>query len=159
MMITLIEGRGVEGDAHCGELVKHRSRVRQDPTQPNLRQVHLIALEFLETLCASGFDVKPGDMGENLTTEGLDLIDLPRGTILEFENGPIIQLTGLRNPCSQIDKFADGMLAWCIEVRDDGTVVRKAGVMSIVIKGGVVAPGDSIQVTLPDEPHEPLERV
>lgn len=77
--ITLIAGDGVEGDAHCGKTVQHRSRVKADPTQPNLRQVHLIHSELFEELKEQGFDVAAADLGENITTRGIDLLSLPKG--------------------------------------------------------------------------------
>lgn len=156
--IELLAGLGVAGDAHAGETVKHRSRVRADPTQPNLRQVHLIHAELHDKLADSGFAVAPGDLGENIVTRGIDLLALPIGTRLCI-GGAVIELTGLRNPCAQIEAFRPGLLAQVLEKRADGTLVRKCGVMGVVIAGGTVAPGDAIAVTLPPEPHRPLERV
>lgn len=158
-VITLIDGIGVEGDAHGGALVKHRSRVRRNPLQPNLRQVHLIPAELFAEVAQAGFTVSPGDMGENVTTQGIDLIHLPRGTRLQLGNDAVVEITGLRNPCSQIDDFQQGLLAQMVSKDEAGNVVRKAGVMSIVIEGGTVRPGDPIRVTLPVEPHVALERV
>jgi len=157
--ITLIADIGVEGDAHSGALVKHRSRVRRNPLQPNLRQVHLIASELFDEVAEAGFTVRPGDMGENVTTEGIDLIRLPKGTRLWLGDEAAVEITGLRNPCAQIDGFQEGLLAQMVSKDEAGTIIRKAGVMSIVIRGGVVRPGDAIRVTLPPEPHVALERV
>jgi MOSC domain-containing protein YiiM len=156
--IVLLEGLGVEGDAHCGALVKHRSRVRQDPTQPNLRQVHLIPAELFDELSAGGFEAGPGQLGENITTRGIDLLALPTGTALHI-GAASIRLTGLRNPCTQLDRFQAGLMAALIEKQLDGALVRKAGVMGIVTAGGPVAPGDEIRVVLPPPPHVALERV
>lgn len=156
--ITLVAGLGVEGDGHAGATVQHRSRVRRDPTQPNLRQVHLIPGELLDELGEQGYDVAPAQLGENITTRGLDLLTLPRGTRVSLGDG-IIELTGLRNPCYQIDQFRRGVLAAVVGRREDGTVVRKAGVMAVVVHGGTVRPGDSIVVMLPAPPLEPLEPV
>jgi MOSC domain-containing protein YiiM len=156
--IRLLEGLGVEGDAHCGATVKHRSRVRVDPTQPNLRQVHLIAAETLADLAAISDRIVPGALGENITTEGIDLLALPRDTVLRIGEAAV-RLTGLRNPCSQIEDFGEGLLAAVIEKRDDGTLVRKAGVMGVVLAGGVVRPGDGIAIELPAEPHIAMEKV
>ncbi|MDQ1578915.1 MAG: hypothetical protein QOE21_1602 [Microbacteriaceae bacterium] len=157
--ITLLEGLGVEGDAHSGKTVQHRSRVAQDPTQPNLRQVHLIHSELFDEVAAEGFTVTPGQMGENVTTAGIDLLGLPRGTVLQLGADARIEITGLRNPCSQINGFEPGLLKAVLGTAENGDVVRKAGIMAVVTRGGVVRPGDAIAVTLPSEPHQPLERV
>ena len=157
--ITLVAGIGVEGDAHAGETVKHRSRVRANPNQPNLRQVHLIPEELFTELAEAGFTVHAGDLGENVTTSGLDLLALPKGTRLRVGDSAEIEITGLRNPCSQIEDFQPGLLAQVVGKDTDGHIVRKAGVMSIVLTGGTVRPGDPIRVTRPPAPHEALERV
>lgn len=157
--IRLLTGLGVEGDAHMGETVKHRSRVRQDPTQPNLRQVHLIHGELHDELREAGFDVSAGEIGENVTTRGIDLLGLPKGTRLYLGDLAVVEVTGLRNPCSQLDHFQPGLLAAVLGRDEHGNVVRKAGIMGIVLVGGEVRPGDSIRVELPSEPHLPLERV
>lgn len=154
--ITLVAGLGVEGDAHQGATVKHRSRVRRDPTQPNLRQVHLIHAELHDELNASGFAVGPGELGENVTTRGVDLLGLPTGTRLRLGPDAVVEVTGLRNPCPQIDAFQDGLLKRVVHRDEDGAVVRRAGVMSVVLVGGVVRPGDEIRVELPAEPHSAL---
>jgi MOSC domain-containing protein YiiM len=156
--VVLLQGLGVEGDAHCGATVKHRSRVRQDPTQPNLRQVHLIHAELFDELAVGGFRAAPGQLGENITTRGLDLLALPTGTELRF-GAAVVRLTGLRNPCSQLDAFQPGLMSALIETRPDGTLVRKAGVMGVVAAGGLVMSGDAIEVSLPAPPHVVLERV
>ncbi len=157
--IQLLAGLGVEGDSHMGNTVKHRSRVAVDPTQPNLRQVHLIHAETHAELQASGFMVSPGEMGENITTRGIDLLDLPTGTRLYLGKMAVVELTGLRNPCAQLDRFQTGLMAALLGHDEDGKLIRKAGVMGIVIVGGEVKPGDSIRVELPPEPHIPLDRV
>lgn len=157
--IDISEGLGVLGDAHAGVTVKHRSRVRADPTQPNLRQVHLIASELLDEVNALGFDVAPGALGENVTTRGLDLISLPRGTILELGDAVRLKVTGLRNPCSQIETFRPGLLKLMVGKREDGTPLLRTGIMTIVIAGGIVRPGDTLTALLPPEPHIRLERV
>ncbi|WP_181708596.1 MOSC domain-containing protein [Chthonobacter rhizosphaerae] len=157
--IRLIAGEGVEGDAHRGVTVKHRSRVAQDPTAPNLRQVHLIQSELFDALAARGHRVRPGDLGENVTTRGVDLLALPVGTELRFAGGAVVELTGLRNPCAQIDAFQPGLLAEVVEKTVDGGLVRKAGVMGVVRVGGTIRTGDAIAVTLPPEPHRALDRV
>lgn len=157
--IRLLPGLGVEGDAHCGETVKHRSRVRVDPTQPNLRQLHLLHAELFEELAAAGFSVGPGAMGENLTTRGLDLLALPVGTRLRLGDEALVEITGLRNPCAQIDAFQPGLLKAVLGRDENGALIRKAGIMGIVLKGGEVRPGDRIAVTLPALPHRALERV
>jgi MOSC domain-containing protein YiiM len=154
--IRLLKGLGVAGDAHMGETVKHRSRVRRDPTQPNLRQVHLIHTELFDELRAKGFDVKPGELGENITTSGIDLLALPTGTRLQLGANAVVEITGLRNPCIQIDNFQQGLMAATLDRDADGNLVRKAGIMSIVLADGDVRPGDAIRVELPNMPHRPL---
>jgi MOSC domain-containing protein YiiM len=156
--ITLITGEGVEGDAHRGVTVKHRSRVRVDPSQPNLRQVHLIHEELFAELAAKGFTVGPGDIGENITTEGIDLLALPTGARLAI-GGAVIEVTGLRNPCIQLDRFQEGLMQAVLGRDAEGKLVRKAGIMGIVAEGGPVSVGDGIGVELPAEPHRPLEKV
>jgi MOSC domain-containing protein YiiM len=157
--VRLLAGLGVEGDAHSGRTVKHRSRVARDPSQPNLRQVHLIHVELHEELKAGGFSVSAGDMGENVTTRGLDLLGLPTGARLRLGDAAVVEVTGLRNPCAQLDKFQDGLLAAVLD-RDEGhNLVRKSGVMGVVLADGEVRPGDAIAVELPSPPHRPLEPV
>ncbi|MEU6018074.1 MOSC domain-containing protein [Streptomyces sp. NPDC047515] len=157
--VTLLAGLGVEGDVHAGVTVKHRSRVAQDPTRPNLRQVHLIHGELFGELRAAGFEVAPGDLGENVTTNGVDLLALPVGALLHLGDEAVVEVTGLRNPCLQIDSFKDGLLKQVVGRDATGRVVRKAGIMGIVTVGGVVRPGDPIEVELPVGPHRALERV
>lgn len=157
--IRLLAGLGVEGDAHCGETVKHRSRVAVDPTQPNLRQVHLIQAELFEELAARGFSLRPGDMGENVTTRGLDLLALPTSAQLRLGPNALVEITGLRNPCVQIEAFQPGLLKAVLGRDANGGLIRKAGIMAIVLEGGEVRPGDSIEISLPALPHRALERV
>ncbi|MFD3441753.1 MOSC domain-containing protein [Streptomyces sp. NPDC058685] len=157
--ITLLAGLGVEGDIHAGVTVKHRSRIAQDPTQPNLRQVHLIHAELFDEVARAGFEVAPGDLGENITTVGIDLLALPVGTLLRLGDEAVVEVTGLRNPCIQIEAFRQGLLKQVVGRDADGEVVRKAGIMSVVRTGGVVRPGDPIGVQLPAGPHRRLERV
>jgi MOSC domain-containing protein YiiM len=157
--ITLVAGIGVEGDAHAGATVKHRSRVARDAAAPNLRQVHLIHEELFEQMRSRGHGIEPGAMGENVTTRGIDLLDLPRGTRLALGDDAIVEITGLRNPCSQINGLSKGLMKELVYVDDAGETVRLAGVMSIVIAGGVVRPGDGIRVILPAHRHEPLQAV
>jgi hypothetical protein len=158
-MIRLVEGLGVEGDAHLGATVQHLSRVRRDPTQPNLRQVHLIQGELFEEVLGAGHPVLPGDLGENVTTTGVDLLALPTGTVLLLGAVAEVVVTGLRNPCRQIDAFQGGLLKQLLGRDADGAVVRRAGVMGVVRRGGEVRPGDPVAVLLPDGPHRPLEPV
>ena len=162
--IRLLAGLGVEGDAHCGVTVKHRSRVKRDPTQPNLRQVHLVHAELLDELVASGFDVGPGRIGENVTTRGIDLLGLPTGSRLHLGADAVVEVTGLRNPCGQLDGIQPGLrsatIEWGPAGEDGDEIVRRlAGIMGIVVAGGEVCPGDAITVALPDGPHEPLSVV
>lgn len=157
--LVLLAGLGVEGDAHAGRTVKHRSRVAQDPSQPNLRQVHLIHAELFEQLAARGYAVEPGQLGENVTTSGLNLLGLSRGTRLRLGSDALIEITGLRNPCRQIDGLAQGLMAATLDRAPDGSLIRKCGVMAIVITGGEVRIGDPISLeSLPLE-HAPLEPV
>jgi MOSC domain-containing protein YiiM len=159
LLIRLVAGIGVEGDAHAGEKVKHRSRARWNPQLPNLRQVHLIHAELHDELRGAGFDVAAGDMGENVTTRGIDLLALPVGTRLHLGDAAVVEVTGLRNPCVQLDRFQDGLMAATLDRDEQGELVRKAGIMSIVLAGGDVRPGDPIRVELPPEPHTPLKPV
>jgi MOSC domain-containing protein YiiM len=149
LSIQLIAGLGIEGDAHAGATVKHRSRVARDPTQPNLRQVHLIHAELHDELNAVGFNVKPGDMGENITTHGLDLLALPTGTRLTIGEA-VIEVTGLRNPCVQLDRFQAGLMQATLDRDAAGNLIRKAGVMGVVLVGGDVQAGDDIHVQMPE---------
>lgn len=157
--INLLQGLGVEGDAHMGETVKHRWLMAKNPDQPNLRQVHLIHGELLDELQAAGFEVYPGAMGENVTTRGVDLLGLPTGARLAIGNDAVVEVTGLRNPCVQLDNFQKGLLAAVLDKDEQGNVIRKSGIMGIVIEGGVIAPDDEIQVQLPAAPYRPLEIV
>jgi len=157
--IRLVAGVGVEGDAHAGETVKHRSRVARDPSQPNLRQVHLIAAELHDELAARGFTVGPGDMGENITTRGLDLLALPGGTLLHIGMEAVVEVTGLRNPCAQLDAFQAGLMAAVLDRDAAGALVRRAGVMGVVVVGGEVQAGNAIRVELPEAPHRALRPV
>ena len=157
--IRLLEGLGVENDAHAGVTVKHRSRVARDPTQPNLRQVHLVHAELHAELRRSGLDVAAGEMGENVTTEGVDLLGLPTGARLRLGDEAIVEITGLRNPCAQLDKIRPGLMQATLDRDAQGNLIRKAGVMGVVIAGGEVRTGDPIAVELPPEPHRPLEPV
>ena len=159
LSIRLTAGQGVDGDAHRGATVKHRSRVARDPTQPNLRQVHLIHAELHVELRALGFDVAPGDMGENITTRDIDLLALPAGAKLHLGEAAMVEVTGLRNPCAQLDRIQPGLMAATLGHDEQGNLIRKAGVMGIVLASGEVQPGDSIQVELPPQPHRSLEPV
>jgi MOSC domain-containing protein YiiM len=157
--ITLVAGLGVAGDAHNGATVRHRSRVAVDASQPNLRQVHLLASELFAELVAKGYVIRPGDLGENVTTAGIDLIDLPVGSVLRLGEQALVGVTGLRNPCQQIEAFRKGLLREVAYKDAGGRLVRKAGVMAVVLLGGVVRPGDAIECSLPPGPARALERV
>lgn len=154
--IRLVEGVGVEGDAHAGEFVQHVSRVKRDPSTPNLRQVHLMHAELFAQVAENGHQVAPGQLGENITTEGLDILSLPRGTRLALGPDAVIEVTGLRNPCNQINGLSPGLMKELVHVDDAGETIRLAGIMSTVVHGGIVHPGDPIGVHLPAEPHEKL---
>ncbi len=154
--IRLLAGLGVEGDAHMGETVKHRSRAARAKTEPNLRQVHLMHVELHEELAAAGFAVAAGQLGENVTTRGIDLLGLPTGTHLHLGDTAVVEVTGLRNPCVQLDRFQPGLMAAVLGRDEHGQVIRKAGVMAIVVTGGEVRPGDAVRVQLPPEPRRAL---
>lgn len=157
--IKLIAGIGIDGDADAGITVKHRSRVAKNPSQPNLRQVHLIHTELHNELKNKGFNISPGDMGENITTKGIDLLSLPTNTKLYLGDQAVIKVTGLRNPCAQLDRFQTGLMSAVLDRDEAGNIVRKAGIMSVVVSGGIVKIGDRISVELPPQPYQALERV
>jgi MOSC domain-containing protein YiiM len=156
--IRLLAGLGIEGDAHMGVTVKHRSRVAKDPTVPNLRQVHLIHAELHDELETAGFRLAPGVMGENVTTRGVDLLGLPTGARLRLGRA-LVEVTGLRNPCAQLNKIQPGLMAATLDRDAAGNLIRKAGVMAIVLAAGEVRPGDAIEIELPPEPRRRLEPV
>jgi len=156
--IQLVAGLGVEGDAHNGKTVKHRHRMKKDPTVPNLRQVHLIHTELFDELRPLGFDLLPGQIGENITTKDIDLLGLPTGAQLTIGE-TCIEVTGLRNPCYQLDDFQAGLMQATLDKDADGKLVVKAGIMGIVLSGGEIRAGDAIAIELPPEPHHPLEIV
>ncbi len=157
--VTLLAGRGVEGDTHAGATVQHRSRVARNPGQPNLRQVHLIHHELHHELVAAGYPVGPGDLGENITTTGLDLLALPTNALLHIGSTAIVRVTGLRNPCTQLDRLHPGLMAACLDRDEDGNLVRKAGIMGVVVTSGVVVAGDAIRVEPPPGAPVPLAPV
>lgn len=157
--LRFIKGLGVDGDAHCGKTVKHRSRVKADPTQPNLRQVHLIHSELISELNRAGFSVGAGTLGENVLTENLDLLSLPQNTILRLGSTVTLRITGLRNPCAQLDNYEQGLVKAVLDKDLSGNLIRKAGVMAVVKVGGTVRVGDEITVIMPQNPHNALERV
>ena len=158
LWITLLAGLGVEGDAHAGRTVQHRSDAARDPSRPNLRQVHLLQRELLEALETRGFALGPGDIGENILTSGIDLPNLPAGSVLSIGNA-VIEVTGLRDPCVQMDRYRPGLMAATLGRDSRGTLIRKAVVMAIVLTGGEVRPGDRIRVRLPPRPFRPLQPV
>ena len=157
--IRLLSGLGVEGDAHMGVTVKHRSRVRQDPTKRNLRQVHLMHQELFVELAEKGFHVQAGQMGENITTAGLDLLALPKATILKIGEEAMVEITGLRNPCAQLNSIQNGLMQAVLAKDDQGELVRKAGIMGIVLHGGTISTSDKITVILPKLPYQKLDKV
>jgi MOSC domain-containing protein YiiM len=157
--IELVEGLGVKGDSHFGATVQHLVRVREDPTKPNLRQVHLMHSELFEDLKAAGFSVAAGEIGENITTRGIDLLGLPDGTLLHIGKDAVVRVTGVRNPCKQLDRFQAGLMSALLGRDAEGNVVRKSGIMSVVLRGGEIRAGDDIRVELPPEPHRPLGRL
>jgi len=157
--VELVAGHGVEGDAHAGATVQHRSRKRWRPELPNLRQVHLLHAELLDDLAARGFAVAPGQLGENVTVRGLDLLALPTGSRLHLGDDAVVVLTGLRNPCVQLDRFADGLVQAVLRREDDGSLSRLAGVMAVVERGGPVRPADRVRVARADGEPVPLAPV
>ena len=157
--IELVEGLGVRGDSHFGATVQHLVRVREDPTKPNVRQVHLIHSELFEELKAAGFSLAPGAVGENITTRGIDLLGLPDGSRLHIGKDAVVLVTGVRNPCKQLDNFQAGLMSAMLGRDAEGNITRKSGIMSVVLRGGEVRPGDTIVAELPPEPHRPLGRV
>ena len=157
--ILLIKGEGVDGDIHRGRTVQHQLGVKEDPTQPNLRQVHFIQHELIQKLQDKGFNVNPATLGENITTTGIELLSLPTGAILHIGKDAKIEITGLRMPCAQINQYQKGLAAAVIERDENGKTVSKIGIMGIILKGGLIAAGDKIEVLLPPQPHKPLERV
>ena len=157
--IRLLEGLGVEGDVHAGVTVQHRYHVKKDPTAPNLTQVHLIPAELFDELARGGYTVRPGELGENVTTTGIDLTALPRGTRLHLGASAVVELTGLRNPCSLINGYQGGLMKQLIDTDAAGRITRKAGVMSVVATGGAVEPGDTIRIELPEGDQVPLDVV
>jgi MOSC domain-containing protein YiiM len=154
--IRLVAGLGVDGDAHQGATVKHRSRIERFGGTPNLRQVHLIHAELFDELRAAGFAVSAGQMGENVTTSGVDLLGLPTGARLRLGSEAVVEVTGLRNPCRQLERIQPGLMAATLDRDADGNLIRKAGIMAIVLQGGEVRDGDPIRVELPAPPHQPL---
>ena len=157
--IRLIAGLGVEGDAHAGPTVQHRSRSSRAATAPNLRQVHLLHVELLEELTAAGFTVGPGTVGENVLTRGVDLLGLSAAARLRLGPQAVVEVTGLRNPCRQLDAYERGLTAAVLDRNDEGRLVRKIGVLAVVVEGGVVAPGDAVEIELPEGVRRPLEPV
>ena len=157
--IELLKGLGVKGDAHMGEKVKHRSRVRQNPDQPNLRQVHLIHSELHTELIEKGFDIKAGEMGENITTLGIDLLALPKDTLLKIGDAAVVKITGLRNPCTQLDGLQEGLMQAVLDKDSRGALIRKSGIMGIVLQGGEIIVGDKIEIEYPSQPFIKLDRV
>ncbi len=156
--IKLLAGLGVEGDAHAGKTVQHLYQIKRDPTQPNRAQVHFLQVELFDEMAALGFTLKPGAMGENVLTRGLDLITLPTGTLFQIGEA-IVEISGIRDPCKKIDALGKGLTKALLDKDADGQIVRKAGIMGVVVRSGVIAPGDTIEVTLPPEPHRRLEVV
>jgi MOSC domain-containing protein YiiM len=157
--ILLVEGWGVDGDAHAGVTVQHLSRMARDSSQPNLRQVHLIHAELFDEVATAGYSVKPGQMGENVTTRGIDLLRLPTNTLLRFGETAVVRVTGLRNPCAQINGFEPGLLREVLGRAEDGSVERKGGVMGVVVVGGMIRAGDIIHAEIPNGEALPLAPV
>jgi len=157
--ILLVAGVGIQDDVHSGPTVRHRAQIRRGAERPNLRQVHLLAGELHDELFLRGFAVGPGQMGENILTRGIDLLLLPTGTRLHLGSEAVVEVTGLRKPCSQLDDLQDGLMAAVLDRDEHGTVIRKAGIMGVVAIGGIVRPHDPVEIEFPVAPHEPLHPV
>ena len=158
-VIRVIRSYGVETDAHFGTKVQHLHLIKKDPTRPNLRQVHLIALERINEWNTLGHPVRCGSLGENITTSGVDLEHLPAGTRIRFQSGAEILLTGLRKPCHQVDKFSPGLLKLTVSETKDAEIPFRIGVMGVVLVTGEIVRGEGIQLLLPSEPHHFMEKV
>lgn len=156
--VRLIAGWGVEGDAHAGKTVQHRYDKRRNPDAPNLRQVHLMHSELFDQVSGLGLSVKPGQMGENITTRHIDILNLPRGTQLRIGEA-VIEITGLRNPCKYLNQIAPGLLKACLGKHEDGTNFPHSGVMGVILADGEVKAGDEIHIITPPKPHERLKPV
>ena len=156
--ITLLAGRGVEGDAHAGETVQHLYRVKLDPTAPNLAQVHFLHAELLDEMGPQGYALAPGAMGENVLTQGLDLLGMPTGALFRIGEA-VVEISGIRDPCKKIDALGKGLTKRLFDRAADGMLMRKAGIMGVVRQGGAIRPGDTIEVELPPGPHRRLEVV
>lgn len=157
--LEIIKGLGVKGDAHMGAKIKHVYRVRKDPNEPNLRQVHIIHAELFDELKTKDFDISFGEMGENITCSGLDILSLPTDTELQMGVSTRLKVTGLRNPCAQLDSIKKGLMKACLDRNQSGEMIPKVGIMTIVLEGGIINQGDEIKVVFPPEPHRKLEAV
>jgi hypothetical protein len=152
--ITLIKGHGVDGDAHAGAFVKHRYLARWRPRMANERQVHLINQALFEELFSEGFNVQPGNLGENVTTRGIDLLRLPLGTMLALGPTAAVELRGLRTPCVLVDRFRKGLLKALVRKGEQPRF--RAGVMGVVREGGILFPGNPVKVTISPAPWQAL---
>lgn len=153
--ILLVEGHGVEGDAHAGPFVRHRYLARRQPRLPNLRQVHLIPSALFGTLRRCGYEIGAGGLGENVTTAGLNLEEMPLGTRILLGQTASVELIGLRTPCVLIDRFRSGLKQHLLAFAKTGPAFR-CGVMGVVRTGGRVAAGDVARVVLPSPPVRAL---
>ena len=156
LAIDLVAGFGVSGDAHYGQTVQHRYDKKKDPNRPNLRQVHLIQSELFDWVANKGYAIAPGDLGENITTRGIDLLALPLGTRLKLGESAIVELTGLRHPCKLINSLGQNLMDVMKDSTPKGEMRPKAGVMSVVIESGKIMPDDEVVVFLPNGPFVPL---
>ena len=154
--IRLVAGFGVEGDSHAGATVQHLYEKKRNPSAPNLCQVHFMAAELFDDLVPTGYTVAPGELGENVTTEGINLMSLPLGTQLHLGAQAVVSVTGMRSPCSLINGYQKGLMKQLIKTDAAGTVHRRGGIMGVVVRGGVVNPGDCIRVELPAGEQLPL---
>ena len=157
--IRLLAGRGVEGDAHCGETVQHLYLKRRNPLAPNRMQVHLLQSELFDELAFVGYALTAGQLGENITTRGIGLLNLPQGTRLHLGGEAVVELTGLRTPCKLIEDFKPGLLKQVISRDAANKVLAKAGVMAIVLHGGDVHERSPIRVEYPAARHVPLQMI
>ncbi|SRR6266446_5986019 len=145
--VHLIENWGVEGDYHAGSLVRHRYLAKKDPTRPNMRQVLLMDAAVFAELAQNDIHIGPGMMGENITIEGMAMMQLAVGTRLAIGSA-IVEVTERRSPCYQLNGI-DPRLLKAVARKQDGQAIFKAGIMAQILQGGWVRAGDLVKVLSP----------
>lgn len=145
--VHLIENWGVEGDYHAGPLVRHRYLAKKDPTKPNMRQVLLMDAVVFADLAQNDIHIGPGMMGENITIEGLAVMQLAVGTRLAIGSA-VVEVTERRSPCYQLNGI-DPRLLKAVVTKQDGQAIFKAGIMTRILQGGWVRAGDLVKVLSP----------